>query len=61
VAPGDPVAVVADAFGSKPAEVRARFSGWVIGRTLNPLVGHGDPLVHLAAETVERPLPPTQG
>jgi predicted deacylase len=54
---GAPVAVVADAFGAKPAEVRARFSGWVIGHTLNPLVGHGDPLVHLAAES----MPATQG
>jgi len=50
VGQGEPVAVIADAFGSKPTEVRARFDGWVIGRTLNPLVGHGDPLVHLAAD-----------
>jgi hypothetical protein len=30
--------------------VRALESGWVLARTLRPLVNSGDPLVHIGAE-----------
>ncbi|GAB4350565.1 MAG: M14 family metallopeptidase [Gammaproteobacteria bacterium] len=67
VAPGGRVekngllAVVADPFGEKEAEVRAPFSGLVIGRTNLPLANEGDALYHIArfrrldevADTVE--------
>lgn len=48
---GDPVASISDAFGSKPTRVKTTETGWVIARTLRPLVNPGDALVHIAAET----------
>lgn len=54
VAPGGKVkkngllAMVADPFGEKEAEVRAPFSGLVIGRTNLPLANEGDALYHIA-------------
>lgn len=48
---GDFVASISDAFGSKPTRVKATETGWVIARTLRPLVNPGDALVHIAAET----------
>ncbi|HWB87693.1 MAG TPA: succinylglutamate desuccinylase/aspartoacylase family protein [Acidimicrobiia bacterium] len=47
---GQTVASVSDAFGTRPARVRALESGWVLARTLRPLVNSGDPLVHIGAE-----------
>ena len=48
---GDVVASISDAFGSKPTRVKATETGWVIAKTLRPLVNSGDALVHLGAET----------
>lgn len=54
VAPGGRIgkdsllAVVADPFGEREAEVRAPFDGIVIGRTNLPLANEGDALFHLA-------------
>lgn len=48
---GEQLASISDAFGSKPTRVKATETGWVIARTLRPLVNPGDALVHIAAET----------
>ncbi len=45
---GDPVASISDAFASRPTQVKASQSGWVIAQTLRPLVNSGDALVHIA-------------
>jgi predicted deacylase len=50
VEPGQPVAAISDALAIRPTEVKATLSGWVIARTLRPLVNSGDALVHIAAE-----------
>jgi len=42
------LAVVADPFGEREAEVRAPFNGIVIGRTNLPLANEGDALFHIA-------------
>jgi uncharacterized protein len=47
---GDVIARISDAFGTRPTQVKAPNSGWVIARALNPLVNPGDALVHIAAE-----------
>lgn len=44
----DTVAIVRDAFNTKPNRVRAKAAGVVIGLTQNPLVNSGDALVHVA-------------
>lgn len=49
VARGEPLAEISDSFGSRSSSVTASTDGWVIARTLNPLVSQGDALVHLAA------------
>ncbi len=41
------VCVIADAFGGAAASVRAPADGYIIGRTLNPLVNKGDAVIHL--------------
>lgn len=48
---GEPVALISDAFGMRPTTVKASESGWVIARSLRPLVNSGDSLVHIAAES----------
>ena len=48
---GEEVARISDAFGTRPTLIKATSSGWVIARTLNPLVNPGDALVHVAAES----------
>ncbi len=48
---GQVVAAISDAFGTRPTIVKATEDGWVIARTLRPLVHSGDALVHIAAET----------
>ncbi len=40
---------IGDPFGDNEIEVRAPFSGLVIGRTSLPLVNEGDPIYHLAS------------
>lgn len=50
VAEGDVIGSVADSFGVRPSRIKATGSGWVIARSLNPLVAPGDALVHLATE-----------
>jgi uncharacterized protein len=50
VAEGDVIGSIADSFGVRPSRVKATASGWVIARSLNPLVAPGDALVHLATE-----------
>jgi predicted deacylase len=40
---------IGDPFGENEIEVRAPFSGLVIGRTNLPLVNEGDPVYHLAS------------
>ena len=47
---GEVVASISDAFGIRPTRVKTPASGWVIARTLNPLVNPGDPLLQVAAE-----------
>lgn len=64
---GEVIAEISDAFGYRPAGVKATESGWVIGRTLNPQVSPGDALVNIAAmrgpdrleEAVTRPRRPS--
>jgi predicted deacylase len=45
---GEPVAAISDAFGSRPTKVKASETGWIIARTLNPLVNTGDALLNIA-------------
>jgi len=47
---GETVAHISDAFGMRPTQVRAGEGGWVIARSLRPLVNLGDGLIHLGAE-----------
>lgn len=47
---GETVAEISDAFGYRPASVRATASGWVIGRSLNPRVNLGDPLINIGVD-----------
>lgn len=44
------LATIADSFGTTRRTVKAPAAGWVIARTLNPLVAQGDALVHLGYE-----------
>jgi predicted deacylase len=48
VVAGQTLAYVADAFGTRPTQVKAPESGWVIAQSLRPLVNSGDGLVHIA-------------
>ncbi len=48
---GQTLASISDAFGMRPTQVRAPETGWVIARSLRPLVNSGDALIHIAAET----------
>ncbi|MGA7227737.1 MAG: succinylglutamate desuccinylase/aspartoacylase family protein [Acidimicrobiia bacterium] len=50
VSTGEVVAQISDAFGVRPTQVKSPRSGWVIARTLNPLVNPGDALLHIATE-----------
>lgn len=49
VVAGQPIASISDAFGARPTQVKASETGWVIARSLRPLVNSGDSLVHIAA------------
>lgn len=48
---GEPVAAISDAFDVRPTMVKATETGWVIARSIRPMVNAGDALVHVAAET----------
>lgn len=48
---GEVVARISDAFGTRPTAVKSTTTGWVIARTLSPLVNPGDPLLHVASES----------
>ena len=48
VATGDVLGAISDAFGNRPTHIRSSLDGWVIARTLNPLIAPGDALVHVA-------------
>ncbi len=48
---GQSLASISDAFGMRPTQVKAPETGWVIARSLRPLVNAGDSLVHIASET----------
>ena len=47
---GEVMARISDAFGVRPTMVKTPSAGWVIARTLNPLVNPGDPLVQVATD-----------
>ncbi|MPZ54850.1 MAG: hypothetical protein GEU79_19350 [Acidimicrobiia bacterium] len=49
VAEGDRLGAIGDAFGYRPARIRSTVSGFVIAKTLNPLVSPGDALVHIGS------------
>jgi predicted deacylase len=49
VTKGQRLASISDAFGMRPTLVRASEPGWVIARSLRPLVNSGDSLVHIGA------------
>ncbi len=47
---GDTIAEISDAFGYRPAAVRASETGWVIGKTQSPQVNPGDALVNIGVD-----------
>jgi predicted deacylase len=48
---GQTVASISDAFGTRPTQVKAPETGWVIAQSLRPLVNLGDGLVHIATSS----------
>jgi len=50
VGKGEVVATISDAFSTRPTAATASSSGFVVARTLRPLVNSGDALVHIASE-----------
>lgn len=48
---GQVIGSIADSFGVRPTRIKATGTGWVIARSLNPLVAPGDALAHLATES----------
>jgi predicted deacylase len=48
VAAGQRLGVIADAFGDRASNVRARGDGIVVGLTSHPLVNRGDAIAHIA-------------
>lgn len=47
VATGQALGSISDAFGMRPTQVKAPETGWVIARSLRPLVNSGDSLIHI--------------
>ena len=47
---GEVVATISDAFSTRPTAAIAPSDGFVVARTLRPLVNSGDALVHIASE-----------
>lgn len=56
---GQDMGTVADPFGADGVRIRAPFRGLVIGKTNNPVVHGGDPLIHLGR--LPRPQPTSEG
>lgn len=50
---GERLGSIGDALGGRPTMFKASATGYVIAKTLNPLVSVGDALVHLAVPNVE--------
>jgi predicted deacylase len=48
---GARIGSIGDAIGGRPTAVTATATGYVIARTLNPLVSQGDALVHIGIES----------
>jgi predicted deacylase len=48
---GERIAAISDAFGSRPTQVKATETGWIIAQTQRPLVNSGDAIAHIARET----------
>lgn len=48
---GQVIGSISDAFGARATRVKASETGWVIARSMSPLVNSGDALVHIAAES----------
>jgi predicted deacylase len=48
---GEVVASISDAFGMRPTQVKTSETGWVIAKSLRPLVNSGDSLIHIAAQS----------
>lgn len=48
---GQVVASISDVFGARPSRVKSSETGWVIARSLKPIVNSGDALVHIACES----------
>jgi hypothetical protein len=46
---GDVLATISDAFSTRPTAATASADGFVVARTLRPLVNSGDALVHIAS------------
>jgi len=55
VVAGQSVTAISDAFGTRPTQVKASVDGWIISRTLRPLVNSGDALVHIAEDDTAAP------
>lgn len=51
VVQGQDLGHISDAFGERPAKIKAPFDGFVIAHTQHPLVSQGDALIHLGAQT----------
>lgn len=49
---GDSIGTISDSFGHRPSAIKSQLSGWVIARSLNPLIAPGDALVHVATESL---------
>ncbi len=47
---GARIGSIGDAIGGRPTAVTSTATGYVIARTLNPLVSQGDALVHIGTE-----------
>jgi predicted deacylase len=50
---GQRLGSIGDAIGGRPTMVKARASGFIIAKTLNPLVAQGDALAHVAVPNQE--------
>ncbi len=50
---GQRLGSIGDALGGRPTMIKAAASGYIIAKTLNPLVSQGDALVHLAVPNQE--------
>jgi len=58
---GERLGSIGDALGGRPTLFKATASGYIIAKTLNPLVSQGDALVHLAVPNQEGRDEPAEG